>query len=319
MIWFSFEYIFDNKNSAQCTVEGRDFNKTQKWKNFKVWKYPKTFPKYSNTNWAYLEYFFGGQSSAQCTLEGRDLKKFKKNRKNLSFSKMSKNVPRSVQTCFEVTFSKIFGQCTLEIEIREKIRKKNRKNFELSKLSNNVLKSVQTCFELVLRWCFWKKNAQCTLKVQIWKNSKKIDKISVFQKCPKTFPRVFKHLTRWFFWNHHALQGRKMGKNEEKIEVLKFQNCPKTFLKVSKQVLNLFWGNFLGKKVPSAPRTVETWKNFKKLEKLSHFQNAQKRSQKQSNMFWTWFEEICSVKLLLSAPWRFERREDGKYGNLQYF
>ena len=68
--------------------------------------------------------------------------------------------------------------------------------------------------------------------------------------------------------------------------------------------------------MPSAPRNVEIWNNFKKLEKFSHFQNAQKRSQKQSNMFWTCFEEIFSVKLLLTAPWRFERR---KMENMENF
>ena len=68
--------------------------------------------------------------------------------------------------------------------------------------------------------------------------------------------------------------------------------------------------------MPSAPRNVEIWNNFKKLEKFSHFQNTQKRSQKQSNMFWTCFEEIFSVKLLLTAPWRFERR---KMENMENF
>ena len=110
----------------------------------------------------------------------------------------------------------------------------------------------------------------------------------------------------------------KWKKMQNKIGVLKFQKCPKTFLKASKHALNLFWGNFLRKKMPSAPRNVENWNNFKKLEKLSHFQIAQKRSQKQSNMFWTSFEEIFSLKLLLSAPWRFERRKDGKYGKFKY-
>ena len=68
--------------------------------------------------------------------------------------------------------------------------------------------------------------------------------------------------------------------------------------------------------MPSAPRNVEIWNNFKKLEKFSHFQNTQKRSQKQSNMFWTCFEEFFSVKLLLTAPWRFERR---KMENMENF
>ena len=132
----------------------------------------------------------------------------------------------------------------------------------------------------------------------------------------KNVPNSVQTCYHVIFWSHHALQGQKLEQKENKIEVLKFQKCPKTFLKVSKQVLNLFWGNFRRKKMPSAPRNVETWNNFKKLEKLSHFQNAQKRSQKQSDMFWKCFEEISSVKLLLTEPWRFERR---KMENMENF
>ena len=155
-------------------------------------------------------------------------------------------------------------------------------------------------------------------RVETWINSKKNRKYFSFSKMSKSVPNSVQTCYEVIFWNHHALQGRKLEQNQNKIEVLEFQKCPKTFLKVSKHVLNLFWGNFLGKKVPSAPRNVKTWNNFKKLEKLSHFENSQKRSQKQSNTFWTCFEEIFPIKLFLSAPWGFERREDGKYGKFQY-
>ena len=183
-----------------------------------------------------------------------------------------------------------------------------------------VPNSVQTSSELVLRYFFRKEMASTHWRVETWKNSKKNRKKNqIFRNVQNRTQQSSNMLRSVVFWNHHALQGRKMEKNEKIIGLLKFQKCPYTCLKVSKHVLNLFWGNFLGKKVPSAPRNVENWNNFKKLEKLSHFQIAQKRSQKQSNMFWTSFEEIFSLKLLLSAPWRFERREDGKYGKFQYF
>ena len=38
---------------------------------------------------------------AQCTQEARDFEKSQKNRKIFKFSKMSKNVPKSVQTSFK--------------------------------------------------------------------------------------------------------------------------------------------------------------------------------------------------------------------------
>ena len=173
-----------------------------------------------------------------------------------------------------------------------------------------------TCFEVM----FLEKKCPMHPKgPDLEKFKKKLIKFQFFKNVQKRSQECSNILRGDFFEIIMPCRVEKWEKNEEKIEVLKFQNCPKTFLKVSKQVLNLFWGNFLRKKVPSAPRTVETWKNFKKLEKLAHFQNAQKRSQKQSNMFRTCFEEIFSVKLLLSAPWGFERREDGKYGKFQYF
>ena len=195
----------------------------------------------------------------------------------------------------------------------------NMEIFNISKVSKTVPNSVQTSSELVLRYFFEKKWLVHTGGSRLEKIQKKTKKIKTFRNVQKRNQQSSNMLRGDFFWNHHALQGRKMEKNEKKTRLLKFQKCPKTFLKVSKHVLNLFWGNFPGKKVPSAPRTVKTWNNFKKLEKLSHFENAQKRSQWQSNTFWTCFEEIFSVKLFLSAPWRFERREGGKYGKFQYF
>ena len=73
---------------------------------------------------------------------------------------------------------------------------------------------------------------------------------------------------------------------------MKFQKCPKTILKVSKQVLKLFWGNFFWKKSPSAPWSVETWKNSKKPEKLSIFQNAQKTFPKAIKHVWNMLRGI---------------------------
>ena len=141
-------------------------------------------------------------------------------------------------------------------------------NFNFSKVSKTVPNSVQTCSELVLRYFFRKGMAILHWRVEIWKNSKINRKNSNFQKCPKTYPTVFKHVTRWFFLKSSCTAGSKNGKNEKIIGVLKFQKCPKVFLKVSKHALNLFWGNFLRKKCPVHPgmsklgTTSRNWKNY---------------------------------------------------------
>ena len=132
-----------------------------------------------------------------------------------------------------------------------------------------------TCFELFLEI----KVPSAPWRVETWKNSRKIEK-PFFSKWPKSFPKVFKRVFNMlrgsFFgkktWPVHP-GGSKLGTLRKKIENnLKFQRCPKTLLRVSKQVLRWFYRNFLF----SAPWRVETWKKFKKLEKLSIVQNAWK-------------------------------------------
>ena len=82
-------------------MEGRDSKKEiEKFSNFQ--KCPKTSPKVSK----YVLNMFGGdffkkKNFAQCTQEGRNLEKIQKNQNIFKVSKMSKNVPKFVQTCFE--------------------------------------------------------------------------------------------------------------------------------------------------------------------------------------------------------------------------
>ena len=89
----------------------------------------------------------------------------------------------------------------------------------------------------------------------------------------------------------------KLVEIRKKIEKIEFLKVSKTFLKVSKQVLNLFWGIFLERNI--AQCTLEG-RNMEKRQKngktFIFFQNAQKRSQMQSNMFGTCFELFLPVK-----------------------
>ena len=283
-------------------LQGQKLEKENKIEVLKFQKCPKTFLKVSKQ---VLNLFWGNFRRKKMPSAPRNVEtwnNFKKLEKLSHFQNAQKRSQKQSDMfwkCFEEIFSvKLLLTAPWRFERR---KMENMENFNISKVSETVPNSVQISSELVLRYFFRKEMASTHWRVATWKTSKKNRKeIQIFRNVQKRTQQCSNMLRGDFFWNHHALQGRKMEKNERKIGLLKFEKCPKTFLKVSKLVLNLFWGNFLGKKVPSAPRNVKTWNNFKKLEKLSHFENDQKRSQKQSNMFWTCFEEFfwqncCSV------------------------
>ena len=79
---------------------------------------------------------FGGdffeKKFAQCTQEGRNLEKTQKNQEIFKFSKMSKNVPKCVQTCFKHVWrcffsKKILPSAPSRVETWKKIQKKKLK------------------------------------------------------------------------------------------------------------------------------------------------------------------------------------------------
>ena len=192
---------------------------------------------------------------------------------------MSKNVSKIVQTCFDVIFSRFFGQCTLEGREVEKFQR-NAKTSQISRYPNTFPKVSKQVLNLF--WGFFsKKSAQCTLEGRNLEKLKKNWKTLVLfqndqnlsQKCSNTFSTssevVFLVKKNWPV--HPG--GSKLGTIRKKIENnLKFKKCPKTLLRLSKQFLRWFYRNFLF----SAPWRVETWKKFKKLEKISIVQNARK-------------------------------------------
>ena len=152
---------------------------------------------------------------------------------------MPKSVPKSIQTCFSVIFSKkIYAQCSMEGRVFEKFQIFF---FKIPKRSKIVPKSIQTCFELVLGQFFRKKFLPSVpWRVEFSKIfNKKI--FSKFQKCPKVFPKVSKHVLN-MFW------GKLFGKflpsfrwNVESSKIFKFffQNS-KNAQKCSQKNPNVF-------------------------------------------------------------------------------
>ena len=154
-----------------------------------------------------------------------------------------------------------------------------------------------TCFEVFFPV---KKFAQCTLEGREIEKFQKMEKNSNFQnpekrfqKCPNLFWGDF---FRTFLdqCNLEIKTCRNSKKKSKKIEFLKVsKNVLKSFQTSVELVLRYFSGK---KNCPVHPggskhgKTSEKWKNF------HFFPNAQKRSPKSSNTFWTCFEVVFSVK-----------------------
>ena len=210
------------------------FKKIKKIAKFQ--KCPKSFPKASkrvlNLFWVkFFENFF-------CPVfrGGSSFRKFSK--KKFKFPKMPKSVPKSIQTCFErvlgQTFRKISAQFSMEVRVFENFQK-NQKNCKILKMPKIVPKSIQTCFELALGQIFRK--FFCPVfhgGSRLRKTSKKIRKVSKFQKCPKLLPKVSKRVLN-VFW----------GKLFEK-------NLPSFPLKVESS--KIFEKNIF--KIPKMPKSV---------------------------------------------------------------
>ena len=115
--------------------------------------------------------------------------------------KMPKSVPKRIQTCFRVIFSKIFNaQCSMESRVFENFQK-NQKIFKIPKMSKIVPKRIQTCFEHVLGKLFGKFLPSFPWNVESSNIFEKIKKFSKFQKCPKSFPKESKRVLNVFWGN----------------------------------------------------------------------------------------------------------------------
>ena len=109
-----------------------------------------------------------------------------------------------------------------------------------------------------------KLSAQCTLETQ--KSSIEMEKNSNFQKCPKTFPRLSKHVLMCFFRDFLASApwGVETSKNfKEMQKLLKIQDTQTRFQKCP----NKFWTCFeVFSRTKSAQCTLEG-RNLEELKK----------------------------------------------------
>ena len=215
--------------SVPWRVESSKISKKIK-KFSKFQKCPKSFPKESkrvlNVFWGKLfeknfcPVFRGGPSFRK--FSKKIFSKFQKCPK--SFPKVSKRV---LNVFWGKFFEKFYAQFSMECRVFEYFRK-NQKFFKIPKMSKFVLKSIQTCFELVLGQIF--RNFFCPMfrgGSRLRKISKKIKKISKFQKCPKSFPKESKRVLNVFwgnFFEKFFAQFSMEGRVFESFQKKKFQN-----------------------------------------------------------------------------------------------
>ena len=163
------------------------FPKNQKI--LKIQKCPKSFPKVSkhvlNMFWGKL--FEKFLPSFPWSVESSKI--FKKN--IFKIPKMPKSVPKCIQTCFRVIFSK--KKLCPVFHGRSSFRKFSNFFFKIPKMPKIVPESIQTCFERVLGQIFRKIFLPSVpWMVEFSKIFKKM--FSKFQKCLKVFPNVSKRV-----------------------------------------------------------------------------------------------------------------------------
>ena len=236
--------------------------------------------KCSNVFWSCFRVIFSKKLFAQCSVEGRVFENFPKNQKIFKIPKRPKIVPKSVQTCFEDVLGWFFRKNFLpsvprrveSSKIFKKIKKvskfqkcpksfpklskrkfsKKSKNIQNSKNAQNRSQKCPNVFWRCFRVIFSKKFfAQCSMEGRVFENfQKKIKKVSKFQKCPKSSPKVSKRK----FSNSKKFQKSKHAQNRS-------QKCP-----------NVFWSCFrvIFSKKLFAQCSVEgrVFENFPKNQKI---------------------------------------------------
>ena len=289
---------FDGKKL--CPVHLGDSKKYHKnRKDFKVPKSQKTFPKVSKLAWGNFFRSF----LAQCNLEIEFCKNSKKKRKKIDFSKVSKTfleVSKHVSNLFWGNFLR--KNCPVHPG-RSKLGKtsKNWKTFIFSKCPNTFPKVFKHVFNMP-RGIFSGEKFRSVHPggSRSQKNSKKPKKSHIF-KIPKNISKSVQICFELIFfelfltsapWRSKLVEIRK--KKSKKIEFLKVS---KNFLKSFQTSVELVLRYFSG--INIAQCTLEG-RNMEKRQKngktFIFFQNAQKRSPKSSNTFWTCFEVFFLVK-----------------------
>ena len=171
--------IFLAKIFAQCTLGGRNLQKTQKsGKTSKLSKFSKNVPK--NIVWACFAWLFRRKKALPS--EPCRLKKIHKNRKDFKTSKSRKTLSKVSKLAWGSFFEFFLPSATWRSKF-VKLGRINRKKIEFTKVSKNNLESLHTRFELVFRQFSWKKVPIAPCRVDTWKNFKKLEKLSIFQNA----------------------------------------------------------------------------------------------------------------------------------------
>ena len=145
---------------------------------------------------------------------------FKKN--IFKVPKRPKSVPKGIQTCFRVIFSKKFyAQCSMEGRVFENFQKIF--FFKIPKMPKSVPKSIQTCFELVLCEIFRKIFLPSVpWRVEFWKIFKKY--IFKIPRRPKSVPKRIQTCFRVIFSKKFnaqcSLEGRVFENFQKKTKNL---------------------------------------------------------------------------------------------------
>ena len=153
---------------------------------------------------------------------------------------MPKSVPKTIQTCLRVIFSK--KKICPVFHGGSSFRKISNFFFKIPKKPKFVPESIQTCFERVLGQIFRKIFLPSVpWRVEFSKISKK--KIfSKFQKCPKVFPKVSKRVLNMFwgkFLEKFYAQCSMEGRVFENFQNIFFQNS-KNAQNCSQKYPNMF-------------------------------------------------------------------------------
>ena len=196
---------------------------------------------------------------------------------------MPKSVPKSIQTCFRVIFSKkIYARCSMEDRVFENFQKFFFSKFQ--KCPKLFHKRIQTCFELVLGQIF--RNFFCPV-FRGGSIFRKFSKKYFFKipKMPKSVPKSIQTCFSVIFSKKIYAQCSMEGRVFENFQFFsKFQKGPKSFTKESKRVFNLFWVKFFENFFAQCSVEGRVFENFQK-KKIQNSKNAQKCSQKSPNMF----------------------------------
>ena len=230
MFWL----IFSTENAVP-SEPWRLKKNPQKSKNSKFQNPEKRFKKCPNL----LEVIF---SIFSCPVHpgASKLGKTSKNWKNFHLFKMpEKTFPKAIKHVFNMPRGNFFGKNFCPVHPGwSKLAKNTKKwkNCETFKfLQKHSQKQCLGMFCLIIST--EKSSAQCTLETR--KSSTGIEMNSNFQKCPKTFPRVSKHVLMWFFRYFLAsapwrLETSKNFKEMQKLPKIqdtqtRFQKCPNKF------------------------------------------------------------------------------------------